>query len=192
MEFLSVSENKLKITLSSHDCLQYGINTSDSDFSTNEIKLVVRSLLEIAKEECGFSAEGEKILAQLYPMPDGSCELFITKLSSVAKRVNEAVRDVEGMATLEERRGIYMFSDAEDLIAAARAIYREGIDCDLYFSDEGLYYISIREDFIDGISEFEILTEYGERLKTLPIQVISEYGRLLCKGKSLDYILQRL
>ena len=125
-------------------------------------------------------------------MPDGGCEIFITRLTGVAKEVREAVRDAEGMSTIEKKRGTYLFFDAETLICAARAIYREGIDCDLYLSDEGEYYISISEDFLNGISEFEILTEYGQRLKSFPISVIAERGRLLCKEKAIDYILHKI
>ena len=189
MEFLIVSDSKLKITLNAEDCLKYAIDTSGSDFSTNEVRLAIRALLEVARERCGFRADGEKILAQLYPMPDGSCELFITKLSGVSAQAREAVRDIEGLSPIEDKYGTYAFRDGQTLLSAARAIYREGIECDLYLSDDGIYYISIKEDIVGGISEFEILTEYGERLKSLPLYVISEYGNLLCKGKALDYIL---
>ena len=189
MEFLTVSDAKLKVTLSREDCLKYGIENTGEEFTGIDVRYAVRDILEIAKGECGFSTDGEKILAQLYPMPDGSCELFITKLSGVTRQVNEAVRDAQGLSTMEKKRGTYSFSDAGTLVAAARAIYRTGIDCDLYLSDEGVYYISITEELLNGISEFEILIEYGERLKFLPTYVISERGRMLCKKKALDYIL---
>lgn len=191
MKFLIVSDTKLKVTLSAEDCLKYSIDTSGNDFSTNEVRLAIKNILSVAKDECGFCTEGDKILAQLYPMPDGSCELFITRLSALKGKSVEAVRDIEGLPTMENKYGAYCFRDAKSLISAARAIYREGIDCDLYLADDGVYYISIREDFLDGISEFEILTEYGERLPALPLYVISEYGTLLCKSKAIDYILAK-
>ena len=189
MEFFVAGSNKLKIVLTRDDCATFGIDTTISDFSTNEIRLAIRSVLELAGQECGFFTEGEKILAQLYPIPEGGCEIFVTKLKEVEKKTREAVRDVEGFTTIDEHRGVYYFRDSRLLISAARAIYREGIDCDLYISEDGGYYISIIENFVNGISEFEVLTEYGERLKYLPVYVISERGKLLCKGKALDYII---
>jgi hypothetical protein len=149
-------------------------------------------VLESAGRECGFFAEGEKIFAQLYPIPEGGCEIFVTKIKGVSAKTRTAVRDVEGFSTLDERRGVYYFGDSYALLCATRAIYRKGIDCDLYSSDDGGYYINICESYVHGISEFEVLTEYGERLKSLPVCVISERGKLLCKGNALDYIVGNL
>ena len=182
-------DNKLKIVLTSEDCADVGIDTTLSDFSTNEIRLAIRSVLNLAGKECGFFAEGEKILAQLYPLPDGGCEIFVTKLRAESARACAAVRDLEGLTTIEEQRGAYFFKDSDTLLSAARAIYREGIDCDLYSCDDGGYYISIVENFDGGLSEFEVLTEYGERARTLPVYVISERGKLLCRKRALDFII---
>ena len=186
-----IGDIKLKIVLDRENCLKYGIETDDGEISENNIRPIIRELLELAKERCGFECEGEKILAQLYPTPDGGCEIFVTRLTGVRRQVSEAVKDVQGMSTIEEKRGTYSFPNSEILLRAAQAIYREGIDCDLYLSDNGVYYISIREDFLNGLSEFEILTEYGERHKTFPLCIIAERGTLLCKEKALDYILHR-
>lgn len=188
MEFFVSGKNKLKIVLTSEDCAKVGIDTTLSDFSTNEVRLAIRSVLTEAGRECGFFCEGEKILAQLYPLPNGGCEIFVTKLKDTSIP-RTAVRDLEGLTDIDERRGAYYFKDSEALLAAARAIYREGTDCDLYLSDDGGYYISITENFYSGLSEFEVLTEYGERLKSLPVYVISERGKLLCKKNALNYLI---
>ena len=72
---------------------------------------------------------------------------------------------------------------------AVRAVYRTGVDADLYRDDLGRYYIQVDEEIADGISELEIFVEYGERLSSLPIAVISEYGTLLAKGNAFEYVL---
>lgn len=189
MEFFVSGSNKLKIILSCEECAEQGIDTTLSDFSTNDVRIAIRRILNTAGRECGFFSEGERIFAQLYPTKDGGCEIFVTKLKGLSDKARTAVRDIEGFCSVEERRGVYSFEDSTTLVAAARAIYRGGIDCDLYASDDGRYYISIVENYDRGISEFEVLTEYGERVKSIPVYVISERGELLCKQKALDYIM---
>ena len=189
LEFFVAGSNKLKIILTREECVEQGIDTTLNDFSTNEMKIAIRRILNIAERECGFFSEGERIFAQLYPMASGGCEIFVTKLKVIPDKARTAVRDIEGFGSVEERRGVYCFEDSSALVAAVRAIYREGVDCDLYASDDGRYYISIAENYNHGISEFEVLIEYGERVKSIPVYVISERGELLCKKKALDYIV---
>lgn len=189
MEFLIISDTKLKVSINRNECLKYGIDTSDADFSTNEIRLIIREILDLAEVRCGFKVGREKILVQLYPMPEGSCELFVTKLVGLSAREQSVVRDSDELTTYQRKRGVYTFSDATTLKNAVRAIFRESVDCDLYLSDDGDYYISVVESITDGISEFEVLTEFGNRLDELPVFVISEYGRLISKGDGLSAAL---
>ena len=189
MEFLIISDTKLKVSISRNECLKYGIDTSEADFSTNEIRLVIREILDLAEERCGFKVGREKILVQLYPIPEGNCELFVTKLVGLSARERGIVRDSDELTTYQSKRGVYRFSDVQTLKSAVLAIYRDSVDCDLYLSDAGDYYISIAESFTDGISEFEVLIEFGERLGELPIFVIAEYGTLISRGDGLKSAL---
>lgn len=189
MKFLNINDIKLKVTLTAADALQYGIDTASGDYSTKEIREAIRAILDVARSECGFCAEGEKILVQLYPLPEGECELLVTKLGGVSKKDRAALSASEGVSLMERKRGTYRFCTAEEVVSAVRAAYREGVVSDLYRDDLGRYYLHIEEEFTDGISEFEIFVEYGERLTSLPIAVLSEYGKLLYKDTALDYIL---
>lgn len=189
MKFLNISDTKLKVTLSSEDCLEYGIDPSGGDYTTREIRGAVRRILAVAADECGFSSAGEKILVQLYPLPSGECELLVTRLADLSRKDRDTLTSTDGISLLEQTRGIYRFSDPESLSAAVRAVYREGVESDLYRDDLGRFYLSLKEEIADGISEFEIFIEYGERLSALPIAVLSEYGVRLAVGNAFDYII---
>jgi negative regulator of genetic competence, sporulation and motility len=89
----------------------------------------------------------------------------------------------------ERRRGIYRFASREELIKAARAISEEPPECEVYTDEVGQYYIAFEESLTDGISEQEILIEYGERLKDLPLHVLAEYGKLLISENALEKII---
>ena len=189
MEFLNIGDIKLKVTLTQSECARYGIDTAKSDFTRAEIKGVMRDIILMAEEKCGFSVVSEKILVQLYPLPSGECEIFVTKLTGLPNKERMALKGADGLSTLESRQGIYRFDSREELIAAARAISTSEAECELYIDEVGQYYISIEEGIVDGISDYEVLVEFGERLKNLPLHVLSEYGKLLIWENTLERII---
>ena len=189
MEFLNIGDTKLKVTLTQSECERYGIDTAKSDFTRSEIKGVMRDIILLAEEKCAFSVSSEKILVQLYPLPSGECEIFVTKLTGLPNKERMALRGADGLSTLESRRGIYRFDSREELIAAARAISTSEAECELYIDEVGQYYISIEEGIVDGISDYEVLVEFGERLKNLPLHVLAEYGKLLIWENTLERII---
>ena len=189
MEFLNISDIKLKVTLSAKDAESFGIDGTGGDFSGIEIRRAIRKILAKAESECGFLTDGGRILVQLYPLPDGSCELLVTRLVSMSRRDRAVIAESEGLSLIEQRQSTYRFDSKEELLRAARTVRREDVEADLYRDDLGRYYISVREELTDGISELEIFVEFGERLSALPIPVISEYGTLLAKGNAISFVL---
>ena len=189
LKFLNISDIKLKVTLSADDCREYGIDTESGDFSTQNCRQAIRSIMERAERECGFTVSGDKILVQLYPLPSGECELLVTRLVFVSRKDRAQLASSEGMSLIEQKCGTYRFSSKEDLISAVKTVRRKEVIADLYIDDLGRYYISTEEELSDGISELEIFVEYGERLSALPIAVLSEYGKLLAKSNAFDFVL---
>ena len=188
MKFLNIGKTKLKVTLSEQECVTYGIDTTKTDFTSGEIKSAMRDILSLAEDECGFSVESEKLLVQLYPMPNGECEIFVTKLTGLSSRDKRALRDVDGLMTMQKKRVVYRFDSREDLVSAAKAVKRDRVECELY-RDEDRYYISIDEEITDGISELEILIEYADRFPDVPVNVLSEYATLVLSTDTLERII---
>lgn len=192
MRFLNISDIKLKITLTAEECIAHGIDTYSSDYSTKEVRGAVRRILSEAERECGFSAGDGKILVQLYPLPDGNCEILVTKLGAVAGSDRAALASGTGVSLMENKYGTYRFLSSEDLRLAVGAVYREGVTAALYRDDVGRYYLYVDEQFTDGISEFEIFVEFGERIRALPLAVLSEYGRCLSEKNAFSYVRNEL
>ena len=188
MEFLNISDIKLKVTLTPEECISYGIDTDGKNFSGVEIRRTVREILASVSEKCGFKLEGARLLVQLYPLPDKRCEILVTKLVDITRRDKTALSLTEGISVLEKKRATFRFESGADLLRAVRAVYREGIESDLYLDDLGRYYIHANEDIADGFSELEPLVEFGERLTALPMAVLSEYGTRLSSGDAMDKI----
>lgn len=189
MKFYNISDIKLRVVLGKDDCVEYGIDVKKSDYTGREIRKTIKDILLKAGAECGFFADEDKILVQLYPLPEGECELLVTRLASPSKKDTATLSSARGVSLLESKRGVYRFASYDEMRSAVTVAYREGAECDIYRDDLGRYYIFITEDICDDISEFEIFVEYGERLGGLPIAVFSEYGTLIAKDNGLDYVL---
>ena len=189
MNFFNIGDNKLKVVLSSDECAAYGIDTGKTEFSGREIKEAVRDILSYAERECGFAVTSEKLLVQLYPMPSGECEIFVTKLTGLSKRDKRALLEVDGLATLQKKRVLYRFARRDDLVRAIKAVYSEGIECQLYRDGEDRYYISVDEEITDGVSELEILIEFADRLTDVPLHLLSEYASLVPDVDSFEKII---
>ena len=189
MEFLNIGNTKLKVTLTAEECVRYGIDTTKSDFTRGEIKEVIKDVLSLCEQRCGFSISSEKILVQLYPMPSAECEIFITKLTALTAKDRGILRGVDGLRTMQSKHGIYRFDSRENLFRAAKAIYREGMECELYLGEDGKYYLLVKENLTDGISELEVLIEFADRLSDIPIQVLSEYGKCISSTNTLEKII---
>ncbi len=110
MEFLTVSENKLKIMLNSAEIEKYKLNSKELDYSDPELRNRFWAILDKAHEECGFSAKGEKVLIQFYPSKAGG-EVFITKLGTLSKSVERSIENSGRVAMLESETKIYKFDD---------------------------------------------------------------------------------
>ena len=188
LEFLNISDIKLKVTLTSEECVSYGINTDSKDFSGARIRRTVRDILATVTEKSGFKVDGERLLVQIYPLPDKRCEILVTRLTGISRRDRAVLSGTDGISILEDKRTAFRFDTGEDLLRAVRAVYREGIESDLYLDDLGRYYIHAREEIADDFSQLEPFIEFGDRLSALPIAVLSEYGTLLCKGDAIDKI----
>lgn len=188
MEFLNIGDTKLKVTLTQNECLEYGIDTSKADFTRSEIKGVMRDIILMAEEKCGFLVTSEKILVQLYPLPTGECEIFVTKLTGLTSRERSALRASNGISTMESRQIVYRFESRELLIRAARAVSHSVIVCDIYVDEEEQYYVIFDEELFDGISECEVLLEFGERMKELHPGILFEYCTRVHKDIKLAQI----
>ena len=136
MEFLNISDTKLKVTLSPEECVSYGIDTSKSEFTRAEIKEVMRDILSLAEGECGFVVTSEKILVQLYPMPSGECEIFVTKLGEQAEtfpacNLTASARDPEPNPPRSAPWAMATGGMSEGEMALLRRICEEGEEDDM-------------------------------------------------------------
>ena len=67
MEFIPISENKIKIILTSEDLGEFELKADELDYSDTDTKRMFWDVLSRVKHSTGFDTEGQRVLVQLYP-----------------------------------------------------------------------------------------------------------------------------
>ncbi len=190
MEFLLIGESKIKIVLSSAEAKKQGLDTSSTDVSGPLARRVLWRILDMAKTEVGFDPKGDKVLIQLYPLANGGCELFVTKLGILSESSARLVSKSDRIAMLSKSRSLYRFDDLSDIISASRAV--KSIIGDLspksdVYLDGDKYYLSIEEYGKGGEPvEFPCILEFGMGLTAELSSYIYEHADRLTDGDGID------
>ena len=174
MEFLVISENKMKIMLSAEEVVSYGIESDKSDYSDPAVRKAFWKILDRAREECGFKVTGEKLLIQYYPSRCGA-EIFVTRLGKISLGVERSISGAESVAMLSSKNMIYRFESLEELSRLCREI-KNSVGAptgDVYLSEDGCYYLFFEERCDYGtLSPFSIVTEFAEEIpQTMEIYI---------------------
>lgn len=190
MEFLLIGESKIKIVLSSEEAKKQGLDTTSADVSGPLARRVLWRILDMAKTEVGFDPKGDKVLIQLYPLANGGCELFVTKLGILSESSARLVSKSDRIAMLSKSRSLYRFDDLSDIISASRAV--KSIIGDLspksdVYLDGDKYYLSIEEYGKGGEPvEFPCILEFGMGLTAELSSYIYEHADRLTDGDGID------
>ena len=106
MEFLVISENKMKIMLSAEEVRSYGIESERSDYRDPKIRRAFWKILDRARDECGFKVTGDKLLIQYYPSKCGA-EIFVTKLGKISLGVERSIATTDSVTMLSSKNMIW-------------------------------------------------------------------------------------
>lgn len=190
MEFLLVGESKIKIVLSEEERVGYNLNAASPDVSGPSARRSFWNILDMAKKEVGFDPSGDKVLIQLYPLKQGGCEIFVTKLGILPEASARVVAKSNKVALLSKKKSLYAFSELDDLINAARAIKSISgsipPESDVY-SVNDKYYLSIEEYGKGGEPmEFPCIMEFGTELAADMFTYILEHADRLTDGDGVE------
>ena len=189
MEFLLVGDSKLKILLDDNELKKYKLDSACADACDSGFRRSFWKILERAKESTGFDVGGDKILIQFYPLKDGGCEFFVTKLGLLSDASARMVSRSDKITMLRRGRGLYSFSTLEDVIAVSKIISEkaEGVlpESDLFF-DGGHFFLAIDEYGKGGDSmEFPFIIEYGSAVPHDVAYHVFEHAELNIKENAV-------
>ena len=201
MEFILISEDKIKVTLSEADLEEFDLVADELDYANTETKRMFWDVLSRAKARTGFDTDGQKVLVQLYPSKDGGCEIFVTKIGSIYKElceepIEECSRPITSessaikrkrKSTAAERRHstVYSFSSLGDMIRVCRELARRGYSEEslAYISDTEIFYLVLRASESTDIRErYPFITEFGdEEHSRAAHRILSEHADVITR-----------
>lgn len=190
MEFLVISENKLKIMLDAREVIYYGIESENSDYRDPVVRKAFWRILDKAGEECGFKVNGEKLLLQYYPSGKGA-ELFVTRLTKLASGIERSLTGAESVTMLSSKNSIYRFESMEEFLRLAKEMRRNGAACrsDLYLSEDGCYYLFFEErSELCSLSPFCIVSEFGEEIPQTLELYIKEHSEPIALSNAFESV----
>ena len=179
MDFLVVSDSKLKIMMSREDMRKYEIDGDNIDYDDPKTRRAFWQILDTAREACGFEASGDKVLIQFYPSKDGS-EIFVTKLGLISSGAERTIAKSSKVAMLTTKRRVYKFSSFRSLVLAAKIISSGEFERPprAYYDERGSYYIVAdeRRGYNERAADITAITEYGTQIPENLAAYITEHS----------------
>ncbi len=169
MEFILISEEKLKIILSKEEMTEFEMSPDDFDYSKISTKHILWSVLNKAHNETGFDADKCKLFVQVYASKDGGCEIYISK---IRKEQFEHNTNTYYEKDNTSSGGYFLSLGFDNLISLCNRLNNDKIKYHtiLYYNDIGLYVLILKpkKRFPSYYKEIEVneplpdyLTEYG-------------------------------
>ena len=208
MEFILISDNKIKVMLTEDDLREFEIETEDLDYSNTDTKRMFWDVLSRAKKLTGFDTDGQRVLVQLYPSRHGGCELFVTKIGTLcaadencptkkrAPILSEKIsfdEDGECLDAKKKNYAAFSFDSIETVIAVCRRLSK--IDYSSYSSayigDNGRYYLILNDIDVSGytLDKYSFLFEFGslEGYETTAAY-LTEHAKSLAKTRAVSLL----
>ncbi|MBP3402227.1 MAG: adaptor protein MecA [Clostridia bacterium] len=190
MEFLLIGESKLKIVANAEEMKEYKLDAESTATGGQGIRRAFWRVLDRAKSEVGFDPAGDKVLIQFYPIKNGGCEIFVTKLGILPESSARLVARSSKIEVLSRSRSFYAFDSLDDLRALCRILRKitENFPpvSDVYF-DSDKYFLSIEEYGKGGETvEFPCILEFANGLTADFGVFLSEHADRLTDGDGIE------
>ena len=207
MEFILISDNKIKIMLTEEDLQEFEIAADELDYANTDTKRMFWDILSRAKRSVGFDTDGHRVLVQLYPSRCGGCEMFVTRLSCLSdteKGEQDERAEIESVINQlppkknfkkehkEGRIGAFAFESIGNLISVCRRLVNMGYDgeSDAYVGDDKRSYLflsDIEPCAYLPLDEFSFISEYGTtENEEATRSYVSEHAKEICKSRAVE------
>ena len=205
MEYILINESKLKITLEVEELEERSLQSDRLDYADPDAKQLFCDILKKARQELGFDTTGYRVLLQLYPIRDGGCELYVTRLGKLESLLDgqdtpdEPSRPIRKEAVKKQskprRHRAYRFDSLEDLCRVCRRLLEchLSIESAAYCHERRDWYLLISYDDTEEISdllpisELSFISEYGYPEDARAISLfLDEYAKEICKEKAIE------
>ena len=188
MDFIKISNNKLKIMLTREDAAHYALSPDTADHTDTKTRRAFRAILTDIKAKTDFDAAEDRVYIQIFPSREGGCELFVTKMSmdlSPRPPKEKAERAVKKPRTL-----MFYFTSLGGISAACRQLTARGFrgKSRVWLDDLQRYWLQITDegDPLAARHDYAGLLEYGNLAnRENAVLMLQEHGKLLAEHNAV-------
>jgi len=191
MEWIRISQNKLKIMLTAEDARHYELNCEEADYTDMVTRTAFREILTDVKREADFDASEDKVYIQMYPSKEGGCELFVTKIGLLLNDQASTPQlgkkeNARSPRTRRENTLAFCFQSFSLLCAACRRIQSTPAArrSEAFRDEKGVWWL-----FLSGCEpqKFRFLSSYGREARAdLARLYLAEHGKHICEKNAIE------
>ncbi len=196
MEWIRISQNKLKIMLTAEDARHYELNCETADYTDTVTRTAFREILTDVKREADFDASDDKVYIQMYPSKEGGCELFVTKIGLLLNDPhtdppqNSGKTSARAPRVRRENMLAFCFRDFSNITAACRRIQSQRIvrKSSAFRDEKGAWWL-----FLSGCEpqKLRFLASYAREVRAdLANLYLAEHGKPVCEKNAVERLAE--
>lgn len=192
MKLYQLNENEIKITLSKDDLKELDLTLSTIDYNTTKTRKAIWEIFDRARDEIGFDAAKNKIYVKLYPLSDGGCEMYVSKLFS--KQLSYYSSSTKPLCVKRKklkyvcRSYAFHFKNFDDLYTACQAL--PYVSQSSLFLDENGEYILTLKGLCESSWDLKRWNEFSDIIDCKHISAyLDERCEKICENHAIDKIL---
>ena len=193
MEWIRISNNKLKIMLTAQDAKKYDLRCESADYADVVTRQAFREILTDVGRETGFDATEDKVYIQMYPSKEGGCELFVTRVglalgeeAAHSSRARHTEGRIKRADTYKKRSNAFLFTGLGDLLAACKRLEGRHFagESEAWRDEDGGYWLFLAEtgDPLCAEEDYRFIREYGSIKSADAARLyLAEHGHPVCR-----------
>lgn len=203
MRFEKLSENKIRITLTTNDLKDKDIDFHDFMSNPLETQDLFLDILEEAKEKIGFNTTDYRVKIEALAMIDGDFVVNITRMSETEKTTHTTCTPKKKFkvrrktTSSESNQSVYKFDCFDDYCYFIQYLSQNNfsnaylvakkIVTYVYQNEYYLVFNDINPNYKNLLKFYSSITEFGTYINhsALFISKLQEYGKVVVKNNAL-------
>ena len=207
MEWIRISNNKLKIMLTAEDARRYALSCEKADYADLLTREAFRDILSDMRDKTGFDATEDKLYIQMYPSKEGGCELFVTKMGLLLAESDceeDAIPPPEKQEPKAQKRTpfprkrsvAFLFDELSHLISLCQRLRVQSYigESEVWKDEHGQWWLILTEigNPLTSKEDYRFIREYARMFSAEEARLLlPEHGKLLCPKNAVS-IFSRL
>lgn len=198
MKIEKISTNKIKVTLTNEDMLEWELNFDNLTYNSPQVQELFWDVIRRAEYELGFFVDNAQLMVEAMPTKSEGFVMIVSKVDeqqSLAKHVKSRPKRTEIKVKRKPRSiiqpQIYEFEEFDDVVNVCCQIYDLFEGYSLMYKYNNRFYLSLLNinDMDDEKISYKLL-EYGKRMPysaTIEGKLV-EYGEVMIKKNAIEVI----